>query len=89
MRPGWLITCHPAAYRCAYHLQINDPEQVLEFDNFIDNSFQGMVLFDVGAHFGLFSLAALHYGGPGSRAIAVDPSPIAVRFLKYVADSMT
>ncbi|HEV7744989.1 MAG TPA: FkbM family methyltransferase [Pyrinomonadaceae bacterium] len=82
MRPGWQLTCHPAAYRCAYHLQINDPEQVSEFDNFIDNSVEGMVLFDIGAHFGLFSLATLHYGGPRSKVIAVDPSPVAVRFLK-------
>jgi FkbM family methyltransferase len=38
-----------------------------------------MGLIDVGAHFGLFSLAALHYGGPSARAVAIDPSPIATR----------
>ena len=86
LRPGWSLTCHPAAYRCAYHLQINDPEQVAEFDGFINSSAQGMVLFDIGAHFGLFSLAALHYGGQRAKAIAVDPSPVAVRFLKVHAE---
>lgn len=44
-----------------------------------------MILFDIGAHFGLFSLAALHYGGRDARAIAVDPSTVAVRFLKIQA----
>ena len=85
MRPGWSLICHPAAYRCAYYVQKNDPEQIAEFDGFINNSSQGMILFDIGAHFGLFSLASLHYGGPEARAIAVDPSPTAVRFLTVQA----
>jgi hypothetical protein len=63
MRPGWSLICHPATYRCAYHAQQNDPEQIAEFDSFINNSSQGMILLDIGAHFGLFSFAALHYGG--------------------------
>jgi FkbM family methyltransferase len=85
MRAGWFLTCHPTAYRCAYYLQAEDPEQVEEFNGFVNNSSQGMVLFDIGAHFGLFSLAALHYGGKQATAIAVDPSPVAVRFLKVQA----
>ena len=85
MRPDWSLICHPAAYRCAYHAQKNDPEQIAEFDGFIDNSSQGMILFDVGAHFGLFSLASLHYGGPEARAVAIDPSPTAIRFLNIQA----
>ena len=44
-----------------------------------------MILFDIGAHFGLFSLACLHYGGPQARAVAVDPSPTAIRFLTVQA----
>lgn len=85
IRAGWFLNCHPAAYRCAYHLQVNDPEQVAEFNAFINNTSEGMILFDIGAHFGLFSLAALHYGGRDARAIAVDPSTVAVRFLKIQA----
>lgn len=81
MRPGWWLTCHPAAYRCAYVAQVNDPDQIAEFEAFIRHTSEGMVLFDVGAHFGLFSLAALHYGGPSARAIAFDPSPVAIRLL--------
>jgi FkbM family methyltransferase len=37
-----------------------------------------MFLLDIGAHFGVFSLAAAHFGG---KAIAVDPSPIAARMI--------
>lgn len=66
-------------------LKDNDPEQVTELDGFISNCRPGMVLFDIGAHFGLFSLAALHYGGPNARAIAVDPSPTALRIMSIQA----
>jgi FkbM family methyltransferase len=38
-----------------------------------------MFLLDIGAHFGVFSLAAAHFGG---RAIAIDPSPIATRMIE-------
>lgn len=85
MRRGWSLICHPAAYRCAYFAQENDPEQVAEFDGFIKHASPGMVLFDIGAHFGLFSLAALHYGGPTARAVAVDPSPVAINLLRVQA----
>jgi FkbM family methyltransferase len=65
---------------------VDDRDQVAEFNGFLDNSSQGMVFFDIGAHFGLFSLAALHYGGNQAAVIAVDPSPVAVRFLKVQAE---
>jgi len=41
-----------------------------------------MILFDLGAHFGLFSLAAIHYGGSDARAIAIEPSAFACRILR-------
>jgi FkbM family methyltransferase len=41
-----------------------------------------MFLFDIGAHFGVFSLAAAHFGG---KAIAVDPSPAAERMIAIQA----
>jgi FkbM family methyltransferase len=85
LRPGWVIRSHPGAYPFAYRSQVDDPEQVAEFDQFVRRCTPGMVLFDVGAHFGLFSLAAVHYGGPTARAVAVDPSPLAERVLRYQA----
>jgi FkbM family methyltransferase len=58
---------------------------VAELDAFIASCSAGMRLMDVGAHFGLFSLAALHFGGPEARALAIDPSSVAVRMLNSQA----
>ncbi len=85
MRPGFSPVCHPGVYAFAYNLQRTDPDQVEEFDGFLKCASPGMVLFDIGAHFGLFSLAALHYGGPQAAAVAVDPSPTAARIVKIQA----
>jgi FkbM family methyltransferase len=82
VRPGWSLVCHPLAYRHAYRAQCDDPDQAAEFDTFIAACRPNMVLFDLGAHFGLFSLAALHYGGPAARAVAVDASPTAVQMVR-------
>jgi FkbM family methyltransferase len=85
IRPDWLLKCHPAAYRCAYVAQVQDPDQVKEFDCFLRRLKEDTVLFDIGAHFGLFSFAALHYGGPAARAVAIDPSPMAEKFMRTQA----
>jgi len=82
MRPGWSIACHPVAYRVGYSVQLTDEEQGAELDAFIAECRPGMVLFDAGAHFGVFTLAALHYGGPTARAVAVDPSDTARRIMQ-------
>jgi FkbM family methyltransferase len=84
-RPGWVIRSHPGADRFAYRAQADDPDQAAEFDRFVARCRPGMRLFDLGAHFGLFSLAACHYGGPTARAVAVDPSPLAVRVTRFQA----
>ena len=95
IRPGWFLLCHPAAYRFAYRAHNIDSEQVAEIDGFIAACRPGMALFDLGAHFGLFSLAALRYGGVDAKAIAVDPSPTASRMIRiqanlnHVADRLT
>lgn len=82
LRPGWCFRSHPGGYPFAYHAQVDDPEQVAELDQFIRLCRPGMVLLDIGAHFGLFSLATAHYGGPSGRAVAVDPSPVAERVMR-------
>jgi FkbM family methyltransferase len=85
LRPDWTLLCHPAAYRLAYHVARSDADQAAELDTFIGACRSGMILFDIGAHFGLFSLAALHYGGPAARVVAVEPSPAACRMLRIQA----
>ncbi|MGH9716605.1 MAG: FkbM family methyltransferase [Candidatus Acidiferrales bacterium] len=79
----WSVVCHPHAYRCAYESQISDPEQHEEFRVFRAYCNKQMVLFDIGAHFGVFSLAAARIGG---RAVAVDPSPMATRMIATQAE---
>jgi len=85
IRPGWPLICHPAAQRFAYLAQRTDSDQIDELDSFIQHINPGAVLIDVGAHFGIFSFAVLHYGGPSARAIAIDPSPMAAEFVKKQA----
>ena len=85
IRHGFAIRSHPAAYKLAYHLQFDDPEQAAEFDSFVGECDPGMHLLDIGAHFGLFSLAACQLGGPRARAVAVDASPWATRMVRVQA----
>lgn len=84
IRPGWRLVAHPGAFRMAFWAQVQDPEQVSEFDRFVSTCRSDMVLFDVGAHFGLFCLAALHYA-PSAFCVAVEPSEFATRMLRLHA----
>lgn len=79
MPKGLSLKCPPRAYSVFLDAQINDPEQADEFKQFLSHCRRGMVLFDVGCHFGIFSLATSHLGG---IALAVDPSTIATRMVK-------
>lgn len=79
---GRSLVCHPRAYKVAYGAQVCDPEQAAEFQQFLLRCNKEMLLFDVGASFGIFSLAAADLGG---KAIAVEPSPIAVKMISAQA----
>lgn len=76
MRDDWEVVCHPAAVH-AFAFERDAPELRAELEAFVAACTDGMVLFDVGAHYGLFTLAALRYGGPASRVVALDPSDAA------------
>lgn len=71
---GQSLLCHPLVYRAVQAAQVRDPEQAAEFHQFVSYCHRGMFLFDVGASFGIFSLACARLGG---NAVAMDPSPIA------------
>lgn len=77
--PGSYLVCHPRAYKIYRRDQVDDPEQCAEFRSFISHCSNKMLLYDIGAHFGVFSLAAAQFGG---RAIAVDPSSEAVEMIR-------
>lgn len=76
--PSSYMLCHPRAYRVFRRDQVDDQEQRAEFRNFLPYCSSAMLLYDIGAHFGIFSLAAAYWGG---RAIAVDASPEAARMI--------
>ena len=79
LSPRCSLVCHPLAYRSAYEAQVCDPDQSEEFRQFLSYCHAGMFLFDIGASFGVFSLAC---GKLGGRAIAVEPSAIATEMIE-------
>ncbi len=87
VRRDWTFRCPRNAFEAAYRHQVDDAVQAEELDDFIRavRSQKKTVFLDIGAHFGIFSFAALHYGGSESRALAVDPSGIAIRMIRRVA----
>jgi FkbM family methyltransferase len=80
--PNSFLVCHPHAYKVFRRDQVDDPEQSAEFRSFLSYCSHTMLLYDIGAHFGIFSLAAAHFGG---RAIAVDASPAAAQMMEIQA----
>ena len=66
----------------AFLLHKHETEFRSELDSFVTRCREGMVLFDVGAHYGIFALAALRFGGPNARVVAVEPSPEASSILR-------
>jgi FkbM family methyltransferase len=80
IRSGWRVVCHPTAWEWGYSDYKYGDESAKELDAFILNCWPGMTLFDVGAHFGIFTLAGLHYGA--REVIALEPSPAARRILE-------
>lgn len=76
--PNSYLVCHPRAYKIYRRDQVDDPEQRAEFRSFISYCSKNMLLYDIGAHFGVFSLSAAQFGG---RAVAVDASPVATHMI--------
>ena len=73
MGRGWQVTCHPASV-AVFEAFRDDPEYRAEYDAFVDVCRPGMVLLDIGANMGFFTVAACHFGGPEARVVAVEPS---------------
>jgi FkbM family methyltransferase len=80
--PNSFVVCHPRAYKVFRRDQMDDPEQSAEFRNFLSYCSNTMLFYDIGAHFGIFSLAAARFGG---KAIAVDASPAAAKMMEIQA----
>lgn len=81
VRDDWDIRCHPNSIPTFQALrEVEEFRQ--ELAGFITHLTPGAVLLDIGSHYGAFTLAALHYGGPETRVIAVEPSRESNRILK-------
>jgi FkbM family methyltransferase len=83
---GWSFKSPELAVVSAFHLQIDDPPQAAEFVEFIAlmQAYRDPLFFDIGCHFGIFSFAVVDRCGPGSRAIAIDPSGTACAMVKEI-----
>src|SRR5207244_11021995 len=66
-----LCQLHPDEHASSRHMEV-----------YVDLHRSGMVLLVVGAHFGVFTLAALRYGGEAARVVAIEPSAEARRVLE-------
>lgn len=86
MTPEWTVRAHPEAVH-AFRIHAGDPLYRRELQTFMSACTPGMHLIDVGASFGVFTLAALHYGGADARVTAVEPSPSARRILTANLDA--
>ena len=84
---GCHFRCPPLAVEYAFQHQFNDPEQAVEFADFLEllRPLPAPLFFDLGAHFGLFSHVVLAKGGPSARAVAVDPSGTACSMIRHIA----
>jgi FkbM family methyltransferase len=81
VRNGWTVKCHPASMS-TFRAHRDIPEFIDEIDGFIEQCRPGMHFIDVGAHYGVFSLAASHFGGKTARVLAVDPNQSSNRILR-------
>ncbi|HCN76523.1 MAG TPA: hypothetical protein DIT13_04905 [Verrucomicrobiales bacterium] len=78
---GWCLRCHPMCVEEFLAFE-HDAEQRQELLSFIRLCKSGMRFMDVGTHWGMFTLAALHYGGPEARCLDIEASDAAARVLK-------
>jgi FkbM family methyltransferase len=79
--PGWQLSCHPICVDAFMSFR-HHPEQRLELLSFIGHCRAGMRFMDVGTHWGMFTLAALHFGGDDSTCLDIEASNAAVKVLK-------
>ncbi len=79
IRKDFTILCPRNAVKTGYSHFLNDPEQIQELNHFITTiaNLNPPRLLDIGCHYGIFCMAALHYGGPEARVLGVDASEVA------------
>ena len=81
LRPDWQLRCHPICVP-EFNVFATDSVQRNELDRFVRRCSHEMRLLDVGAHWGIFTLTALKYGGPRVRSVCIEPSPDAAKIMR-------
>jgi FkbM family methyltransferase len=81
LRPGLRLAIDRQAREPFEWFCFRAPEMVAELDAFLARSTDRCRFLDVGACYGLFSLAFTH-GRPSAQAVAVEPSPLAWEVLE-------
>ncbi|MCB1209725.1 MAG: FkbM family methyltransferase [Verrucomicrobiales bacterium] len=81
MTTDWELKCHPLC-KPDFAVFQTDPEQRDELTRFIEQIKPGLHFLDVGAHWGVFSLAALRYGGESAKCLCIEASNAAAATLK-------
>jgi FkbM family methyltransferase len=81
IKAGWDVACHPESHATFASLKEIPPVRA-ELEGFIQRCAPGMVFVDVGAHFGIFTLAALRFGGPSALVYAIEPARVPLRVLR-------
>src|SRR5437764_14155704 len=79
--PDWSVRCHPLCVG-EFNKIPSEPSQQSEMKCFISYCVPGMRFLDIGAHWGVFTLAALHYGGPTVSALCIEASRAAAKVLR-------
>ena len=75
----WSVRCHPAA-EPLFKVFHNDFAQSQELASFRAHIRPSMSFLDIGAHYGIFALAAARFA-PGATITCVEPSPKAIDVL--------
>jgi FkbM family methyltransferase len=81
IRDDWSLKCHPAS-RAHFTVFQTDLAQRAELDMFIRHCTVGMQFLDIGAHYGLFALAATHFGGTSAGVVCIEASRKAANILE-------
>jgi len=82
LRRDWQLHCHPICVP-EFSVFATDSVQRNEMDRFVRRCGNEMRLLDVGAHWGIFTLTALKYGGPTVRSVCIEPSPNAAKIMRW------
>lgn len=79
--PNWTLDCHPM---CAMDYSVYKKEKIHRDEL---NAIIGFVtpdarIIDIGAHWGIVGIAAVHFGGPNVQVIQIEPSAAAIKILR-------